>query len=75
MDPPTPMDRRGVRWCGAGEGSGRGFVGAVGVVVVVVGNEGVKAPPIICGMGYGGPKREGRLVMQRGENREREEGK
>ena len=74
------MSGRGVRWCGGGEGSGRRFVVVVGFdvvafeVVAVGGNEGVKNAANNLWDGrrsYGGPKGEGRLIMQRGENGKR----
>ncbi len=73
------MRGRGVRWCGGGEGSDRRFVVVVGFdivafEVVAVGNEGVKNAANNLWDGrrsYGGPKGEGRLIMQRGENGKR----
>ena len=74
------MSGRGVRWCGGEEGSDQRFVVVVAFdvgaleVVAVVGNEGVKNAANNLWDGrrsYGGPKGEGRLVMQRRENGKR----
>jgi hypothetical protein len=80
MDLPAPMGRRGFDGAGVGRAAAGVIVVAVGVVVVavevvvVVGNEGVKSAANNLwdeGRSYGGPKGEGRLVMQRGENGKR----